>query len=108
MFDAGIFIMINLIGFAGLFLPTRFGAVIKLVGAIGFFSASVIMFATEDVAFVQATEDGSGDTINQTKYLIGGNEESTSDKIILGWIYLILGLFSVALFFYLMISSGGV
>ena len=97
----GIFLILSGMGFGSLIISNKFGALFAVIGAIGFFSISLMMFANYDVVSTTIYTDASTQW-NETNYLIGGEgttAEQEQQKIWIGWIFFILALVAVAVFF---------
>lgn len=104
-FDAGVFIIISTIAFASLGLSFKLGSAFRVIGAILFFTMSIIMMANYDIAYKTMTDDGTT-KINETKYIIGdGNPKTNEQTNWLGWIFLGLGVYTSVLFIQDMIKT---
>lgn len=90
--DAGLFALIIGIAFITLIISFKIGALLKIVSMILFFAGSIMLLAGDQVAYSETATDGSS-TWTTTKYIISDNGEW------LGWILLILGIFSGLMFF---------
>jgi|GEM_PF-6238836 len=97
----GIFLILTGMGFGSLIISHKFGALFAVLGAVGFFAISLMMFANYDVVSTTTYQD-AGSQWNETSYMIGAEGQSAEEsqqKIWIGWIFFILGLVAVAVFF---------
>jgi hypothetical protein len=107
-FDAGLFIALNLMGFAFMFFGFKSFGILHLVGIIIFLSLSLIMLSDYDVTYYLKVQDSTGVSMNQTAYIIGNGDINHNDKTSswIGWVYLVLAFVEVY-FFYTDWKGGG-
>lgn len=91
-FDAGIFIVMILIGFVCMFLYTKLGALLLLISVITFTIAGLLIVTGYDVSSFTVTMDSSGTTLNQTTYLIGNGQfpETGTGQLWMGYSFIVL------------------
>ena len=92
-FDAGIFLIQLIIGFACLVLYRKVGALLLAVSVICFLVGGLLIVTGYDVSSFTQTVTSSG-TFNQTSYLIGNGQfpEQGIGQLWMGWGLIVLSL----------------
>lgn len=92
-FDAGIFLIQIIIGFACLILYKKIGALLLAISVICFLVGGLLIVTGYDVSSFTQTVSTSG-TFNQTSYLIGNGQfpETGVGQLWLGWGLIVLAL----------------
>lgn len=99
--DSTIFFILTGMGFASLVISSKFGAVFAILGAVGFFAVSLMLFSNYDVVSTTTYSDGSNQW-NETNYIIGSEGDTIQEsqqKNWIAWIFFVLGLIAIVLFF---------
>jgi len=104
----GVFLILVGMGFGSLIVSHKFNPIFAILGAVSFFTISLLLFANYDVVSTTTYVDSTSQW-NETNYLIGGENDDQNEiqpKIWLGWMFLIFGLMSVIVFFIELLKSG--
>jgi len=97
IFDTGLFILMNLLGFGFMFISFKSFGVLYMISFLVFMAMALVVFSGYDIASIETSTDGIT-TFTNVKYLIGnGNGDSLGTQW-LGYIYFILALSNVGLF----------
>ena len=98
LFDAGIFCIMLIIGFASLVMYKKIGALILIVSALTFLIAGLIIVTGFDVGFYKASypmnATGITTPANETDYLIGNGSTPIqfSGQLWMGYSLIVLAL----------------
>ena len=101
--EAGLFMAIGGIAFLLLVMSMKFGALLKAISSIMFFTLSVILFAGYEVAYTSETTGTPACPISNpcmTQHFLVRADDVTGDTSgnWLAWILVVLGLMSAILF----------
>lgn len=101
--EAGLFVMMAGSGLLFLLLSFKFGALLKALSAVMFFSAALVLMAGYEVAYTSEFVDGAkckaSDPCIQQHFLI--REDPTTGEtngVFIAWLFVVLGIFSAMLF----------
>ncbi len=92
--DAGLFLIISAIGFIFMFISSRtyIDVAFRLIPVFLLFGLGVALIAEYEVSYTAESTDGAT-TVTETRYILRNNTDW------LGWVYVMLGTFSIVLFY---------
>jgi len=98
-FDAGVFLIMEIIGFACLVLYKKIGALLLVVSVISFLIGGLLIVTGYDISSFTQTITSTG-TINQTSYLIGNGTfpETGTGQLWMGYSLILLSLIVAIIF----------
>ena len=101
--EAGLFAMMGGVAFIMLLLSFRFGALLKAISAVMFFSLSLALFAGYEVAYTTETAGTPACPVNDpciTQHYLIRMDDTTGETSgnWFGWVLVVLGIMSAMLF----------
>lgn len=104
--EAGLFIMMGGTGFILMILSFKFGALLKILSAVMFFSLAVVLLAGYEVAYTSELSgpqcvDNLGDpeVCLERNFLIRADDQTgETSGIFFAWVFIALGILSSMLF----------
>lgn len=109
--EAGLFVGLGGLGFVFLLLSFKFGALLKVISAVIFFSLAMILFAGYEVAYTSTLSGGLTDCSDITPCIernyIVRQDETTGDTYgsWMAWVMVVMGIMSSMLFIIEMIGQ---
>lgn len=98
-FDAGIFIVMTILGFVGMIMAKQRGSILLLVSIVCFTVVGLLILTGNDVSSFTTVSDSTGTVTNQTTYFIGNGLAPTgTGQLWMGYVFVTLSIVTGAMF----------